>query len=59
MRYDALFAVALPDTRGGGKAVVALADMAGEPDREQAYVKAARATADLLAQPDGPRVAVM
>ena len=36
-----------------------MADMAGNPGREQAYVKAARAAADLLAQPDGPRVAVL
>ena len=41
------------------QAAVAMADMAGEPGREQAFVKAARVAAELLAQPDGPRVAVL
>ena len=36
-----------------------MGDMAGEPGREQVYVKAARAAADLLARPDGARVGVL
>ena len=56
---DPLFAAALRDARGGAKPAVAMGDMAGEPAREQAYVKAARAAADLLAPPDGLRVAVL
>ena len=58
-RNDPLFAAALRDASGGVKPAVAMADMAGEPGREQAYVKAARVAADLLAQPDGPRIAVL
>ena len=56
---DPLFAAALRDARGGVKPAVGMGDMAGEPGREQVYVKAARAAADLLARPDGPRVAVL
>ncbi|HEV8680812.1 MAG TPA: DUF1501 domain-containing protein [Stellaceae bacterium] len=58
-RDDPLFAAALRDARGGAKPAVAMGDMASEPGRQQVYVKAARAAADLLARPDGPRVAVL
>lgn len=58
-RDDPLFAAALRDARGGTKPTVAMGDMASEPGRQQVYVKAARAAADLLARPDGPRVAVL
>jgi uncharacterized protein (DUF1501 family) len=54
---DPLFAAALHDARGGAKPAVGMGDTAGEP--AQVYVKAARAAADLLARPDGPRVAVL
>lgn len=56
-RNDPLFAAALRDARGGAKPAVGMGDMAGEP--AQVYVKAVRAAADLLARPDGPRVAVL
>lgn len=56
---DPLFAGALRDAQGGAKPAVGTAEMAGGPAREQAYVKAAAVAADLLAQPDGPRVAVL
>jgi uncharacterized protein (DUF1501 family) len=58
-RNDPLFAAALRDASGGVKPAVAMADMASEPGREQVYVKAARVAADLLAQPDGPRIAAL
>jgi uncharacterized protein (DUF1501 family) len=58
-RDDPLFGAALRDARGGGKPAVVMDDMAGEPGPAQVYVKAARAAADLLARPDGPRVAVL
>ena len=56
-QHDPLFAAALRDARGGAKPAVGMGDMAAEPS--QVYVKAARAAADLLARPDGPRVAVL
>jgi uncharacterized protein (DUF1501 family) len=56
---DPLFASALRDARGGAKPAVGTGDMAGEPGRQQVHLKAARAAADLLARPDGPRVAVL
>jgi uncharacterized protein (DUF1501 family) len=56
---DPLFAAALRDARGGATPAVAMGDMAGEARPAQVYLKAARAAADLLARPDGPRVAVL
>lgn len=57
-QHDPLFAAALRDVQGGVKPV-GMDDMAGEPGREKPFIKAARVAADLLAQPDGPRVAVL
>jgi uncharacterized protein (DUF1501 family) len=58
-RNDPLFAAALRDARGGIQPSVGMGDMAGESRQAQTYVKAARVAADLLARPDGPRVAVL
>jgi len=58
-REDSLFAEALRDALGGLKPAVSMGDMADEPQRAQMFVKAARAAADLLARPEGPRIAVL
>jgi len=58
-RDDPLFAAALREAVGGAKPAAGMSGMEGDGASPQLFVKASRAAADLLARPDGPRIAML